>query len=1218
MRQIKRLAVCAVAVLCAGTASAAKWTNATSNTPDTKYLWSVKENWQDEAIGGEGDSVEIKPSNKVFILKDTSAAPLKISGSNDKAFLLGGLTVRDTSSGTSDIVGGINIYGNIVYEASKQCLVTATPNFCGKVSYSGTNSRRLAVASGGVNFRFDRYANSSSALRTDDLDDLKYFSIGNGTAAFYAPVGATATNGTWRLTEGSPFAYRTSPIAHPLAVGTIVTAAGYLDGGTYLKHVFDDATIELSQPAVQSGEVTLSFAAFTPNFTATFTTPFSLQGGGPVMQFTKTRASDVARIVIPTLNSTYAPGVPTLGNASSTAILGTFVVKSFAGTWAESGAYLRNIHFELDDNASTATNHTFRFDGSYTARFTVTNNLASTIAAMRVFEGTLVKDGAGALTVGFNDAANAGSITVEGGTFTIAKNETAGDGALSFANVTLAAGTTLTVPASGIRVTKLATSGSVTIRGGKVTAGNGTDRSAINLAGITLADGATLEFVMDGDPEDGALILGNVTPQVAGHPAFWVDASKPETIVCATENGTNFVTRWNDCREGEPMFCTNINATVRATYTNGSDMAHKYVRIANVPNVSDYRDTQQLVWSVPIRSIKAVFLVQDPTEGGGMLLGRCGWRLPDTLYSNSWAGPFYRENALDWNMPVVYNTGSTINCVRYGRLYLNGKSARIGASYLGAYMQLIDFHANTNYITSTSTIDCDAFGGCYHNGSPANLSNKNGGMRIAEYIIYTNTLTHAERVQVEQYLSRKWLNRNIYYLPVDESRTSASADVAALDGAVEVPAGRTAAISAVTAGSITKTGDGTLYVNGLDGASMSVEGGNVTLAAMTRQRYVPTDAWIHVDAMKEDSLTKDGDEVNRWYDVNGTGASFRNHATPKATFAQSGVNGHPAVDLGESGGTDKSSLVYYTPEGAVAPSYAELPAVMKTPYIRTAFAVYNSAGGGGSIFGGGGAAYPSKGLPHRHSNGDNSPIIDAPAEHFIGHGLTAISNALVNGTAIFRRNGANVDPFVATFLKDDELVTFAHHADGRKISHLCMYGQGLSTRGGLKYGEVALFERRLTADEIDGTEAYLAKKWFGTDTPGYGSAAGAVSVGAGASLTILGSDFSATSLGGAGTVTGDVTLSDDGGIVAVVKDDGTIDGMTVNGALRLNGGTVTLTGAVANIRPGVYTVLSANSLVNAGGAWTMPSVHRFVFSLSFTGTSATLTVSKAGLKVILR
>ena len=46
--------------------------------------------------------------------------------------------------------------------------------------------------------------------------------------------------------------------------------------------------------------------------------------------------------------------------------------------------------------------------------------------------------------------------------------------------------------------------------------------------------------------------------------------------------------------------------------------------------------------------------------------------------------------------------------------------------------------------------------------------------------------------------------------------------------------------------------------------------------------------------------------------------------------------------------------------------------------------------------------------------------------------------------------------------------------------------------GGLMYGEVALYTRMLSTEEIDAAEAYFAKKWFDIDTPGYGSAATAV------------------------------------------------------------------------------------------------------------------------------
>ena len=95
-------------------------------------------------------------------------------------------------------------------------------------------------------------------------------------------------------------------------------------------------------------------------------------------------------------------------------------------------------------------------------------------------------------------------------------------------------------------------------------------------------------------------------------------------------------------------------------------------------------------------------------------------------------------------------------------------------------------------------------------------------------------------------------------------------------------------------------------------------------------------------------------------------------------------------------------------------------------------------------------------------------------------------------------------------------------------------------------------------------------------------------------------------------------LADNGGIVAVVKEDGTIDGMTVNGSIHLNGGAVTLTGALENLQSGVYTILAADSISDGGGAWTLPTLHRFSFGLAFKGSEIKLTVARTGIRIILR
>ncbi len=235
-----------------------------------------------------------------------------------------------------------------------------------------------------------------------------------------------------------------------------------------------------------------------------------------------------------------------------------------------------------------------------------------------------------------------------------------------------------------------------------------------------------------------------------------------------------------------------------------------------------------------------------------------------------------------------------------------------------------------------------------------------------------------------------------------------------------------------------------------------------------------------------------------------------------------------------------------------------------------------------------------------------------------GHGLPAISNAIAKGTAVFRRNGEDVDPFKATFLKGDERVTFAY-STGRKMANLCVYGQSGQFRGGLKYGEVIMFARRLENAEISDVEAYLAKRWFGIDTPGYGSAAGAVMVADGASLTVLGSDFSATSLGGGGSIAGDVELVDDGTLVAVVSDDGSVQTLTVAGTAKVNGGTVMLAGNVGAIKPGSYVILHADTLQNDGGQWMAPpKTSHNSYALTVTSDSIRLNVFEKGLRMTFR
>ena len=1213
-----------------------KWMNYAVNTPDTAYDWNTPGNWQNEIVGGDNDYVNIWIySEGVYIRLDSNVAPRFMNHSSTAhAFLLGDITLSENAGGaTSDdkrayILGGY-FYGDVTFPAGLTVdqYIGGSVKFCGRILHRAGSGKRAIMPSGAINFCYNRFAREAGEQRTEDVGDQGYVAAGNGTLTIYAPEGAEAATGRWRLTAGSPYAYRVSSTAHGLAVGTTVTAAddGVLSSGTFLKHVFTDSTIELSSPALASGEADLSFAAFTPDFTAQFVNAFRVQGANVTFKSIKKRNEDNARVVFNELYCSYNKALVTMGQEDGdTSIPGTFVIKKITGTWSENTMALKDCVMELAGDGSSTT---LGFDTDHpvslpvtklTSRLVVPAGISASIAKLHNWKGTLAKEGTGSLSVNLQSLTN-GSVAVRGGSFSMALN--AGiEGEMQMNDITLEDGAVFTVPASGVHVKTLSIGGNVTISGGKIMVAAGADRSAVDITNVTFTDGAGVVFALAGGAEADSMISSLPSGEVVGHPAFWVDASKPETIVYTTENDVNYVTRWNDCREGEPMFCTNI--VKRPTLMCGEKMSEKYVKIAKYTSATNYNDTELLVWSKPIEDIKAVFLVQDPSDGGGTILGRCSWRLPNDLY-NTWGGPFYRSDYTKLSITIVSDSNSTIPAVRYGRYYLNGQDV-VGRNsfYLGSFMQLLEFHANTSYARSTGQVTCDAFGGGYYNNQ-AQVKQSNGGMRIAEYIIYTNTLSHVERLRVAQYLSRKWLGHDILYTPVDLAYTHEAETNIRKDGVeLDVSAGQVAAIKQVAGGSFAKTGGGRLYVKGLDGASLRVEDGSVTLLANTLRRYVPNDTWIHLDAQAADSLvTTSGDVLDKWYDVNGTGASFRNdNFTGKAKVVQNAIGNHPVVDIGPVNNSSQSAgLVYYDTNGVVSADYTLLPQYMNEPFIRTAFAVYNSSAGGGAIFGGRGNGWPSKGFPHRHSKGDDSPIIDETTYvPQASHGLPAVSNAIAKGTAVFRRNGVDIDPFTATFLKDDERVAYAH-SEGRKIASLGTCGQSGESRGGLKYGEVIMFERRLTNDEITDVDAYLAKRWFGIDTPGYGSDAATVTVAQGASLTVQGTDFSATTLGGGGTITGDVELASGGTLLAVVSSDGSVQTLSVTGTAKVNGGTVTLAGDVGAIKPGSYAILHADTLQNGGGQWIAPSkTSRNIFIVTVTADSIYLNVLEKGLRITFR
>ena len=1208
------LLTCASAVF--GESPMATWINSTANTPDTAYNWDDAANWQNGLVASNDYDVTMNPSAGPVFIRVPAGRRIRKFTANNKVYLLDGpLEIASTGSNDANR-GSLNVYNpycDIAVPSDEK-----TMPYCSSVFYCGRlfndSAVRMTLSSGSMGYRFDRFAREAGETREESIG---HSGEGNGTISFYGPVGADAQQGTWRLTAGSPYAYRVSATAHPLAPGTLVRGTGLADG-TFLKNVFTDAIIELSAPATVTGEATLDFAAFTPHFTATFEGTYTSQGSSGTFIVYKSRTNDEVRVVMPSYVSSFNGAKLVLGS-TTTNILGTLAFGDVDPNSKALSVALRNVELELTGGTKGTTTFPaampfFMSNATETACIAVPASAAGVISSFSHHLGTVVKEGAGALTLGFDQAANAGTMVVSAGTLAIVKNAAAGADPLTLDRLELAAGTTLTLPPEGLSVKHFTAAPGTTVRGPGVLT---VDASA-DFSGAVFTEGATLA-VRAGEP--GALVLtppGAVSGP-AGHPAFWVDASKPETLVYETIDGTNYMTRWKDCRPGETMFCTNL--VLKPMYTNGATMAEKYVRLKN-HNTSTETETDQLVWNVPLYHIKAIFLVHDPVDGGGHILGRSFSRLNNSYYGSQ-GGPFYRGTSINMTRTLVSTLYGT-PCVYQGRFYLNGERfAATEKGYAQAGLCLIECHPNPDYAASAKSHDlaADAFGTGYMTGSESNYNFENGGMRIAEYVIYTNELTYAERLQTEQYLMNKWLGRDVPYRVAEAGSASDLGEVASHGFVCSVPAETGAYANQITGEGIEKTGSGTLFANALDVDALTVSEGAFLVNSLAQQYIVPPNPWLHVDAQDLSTLvteTSNGTNyVTRWNDCRKLGESLVNYKTARATYVADGLNGKPVVDLGENKSTANGAALRILKRDGTA--WNSSAATMDSPLVKSGFFAYNSANGGGALFSGIGNAYPSKGFPHQHSQGADSPIVDEPTySKNNSHGIPALSNACENGTAIFRRNGVQVNPCSVPYLGGPERVAF-RYATGRRGDMLCCYGQSSQYYGGLAYGEVILYDRTLSDDEMARAEAYIAKKWFDIDTPGFCAArAGALTVAAGASMTVYGEPLVETTAGGGGSVTGDLVVSN--GLVAVVNDAGAVGSLTVHGRVEIAAaaGEVTFAGAVDHLQPGDYTLLTADELAG-GGTWSVTSPSRRYFCrVRQEGNAVVLTVALRGLTVSFR
>ena len=363
-----------------------------------------------------------------------------------------------------------------------------------------------------------------------------------------------------------------------------------------------------------------------------------------------------------------------------------------------------------------------------------------------------------------------------------------------------------------------------------------------------------------------------------------------------------------------------------------------------------------------------------------------------------------------------------------------------------------------------------------------------GGIRVAEALVYTNALTDAEIARNNRWMQLKWHDRavnDVYPWTLDYLVLCNATG----DAAVDVPAGRTAAVrtvhrptwSKMAGRPLVKTGAGTLELDRCStNLDVQVKAGRVRFVRETAKiadepEPAPYPA-VWLDATQTDRFVfEEGSTSNvvAWLDRRpGSDASFTNSysGVRLPTLNANGLHGKPCVDFGTSWDQTGPRLQHCEGTNLVKSGYSAK--------IADGFVVWrNIAPTTAKPF-----FFQSTGVYGAFQRGTNNSLHE-------GYDSNRTANFRVeNWTAMWRVDGRFMLPDKEfNDAGRDEYVVVRHRAHGsRYITSLGGAAPGDSRfnyGGGCQIAEFIGYDYMLSDFAARQTEAYLMKKWQGAAHP---------------------------------------------------------------------------------------------------------------------------------------
>jgi len=346
---------------------------------------------------------------------------------------------------------------------------------------------------------------------------------------------------------------------------------------------------------------------------------------------------------------------------------------------------------------------------------------------------------------------------------------------------------------------------------------------------------------------------------------------------------------------------------------------------------------------------------------------------------------------------------------------------------------------------------------------------------------------------------------------------------------------------------------------------------------------LPPGIAYQLDASDPSTITLDGSKVTDWADATGAGVNFtQGVAAEQPVYVENAINGLPAVQFGINGSTRM---------------FANKSVTARTVFIVSQMLTYQSLAG---VWGASGA---DSGSRHANSTSWRHTGNSADGNDFTFNGVMRI-----NGVPGFSwaSEPLHIMSGVST---SDKIWTTA-------IGNYWATGAGLSRYFRGYIGEIIVYNRALSTEELQRVEAYLSKKWLGyaigseTEyvlTP--------VTIASGARLAVNDRDLKVGELAGTGDLdveSGSVTVTNYAGFTGTVSGDGTLalaspDGADATFIPRSLGVTVRNDGAMdANlVVAGTGTNLFIGSMQD--GASALGFVHSGSGTTLMSGLNSTYT-----------